>query len=760
MSTEVIVETIYNTIIVDDSPDTILVETPGEVTVLTAAEQGPPGSAGPQGPQGVKGDTGDNGLGIAVGGTTGQLLVKASNTNYDTDWVNLSELDIGELGLGTISTQDANAVAITGGAINNTVIGSATPNAATFTTVSVPTSLGQTTLLQNSTITGWIYSGKTLSVSAQETAPTGLFFSPDGLKMYINGSSGDDVNEYTLSTAWDITTATFVTVFSVSAQDTGSQDVFFKPDGLTMFIMGGTTDTVYQYTLTTAWDISTASYASKSFSVTTQETAPLGIWFKPDGLVMYIVGSTADSVFQYTLSTAWDVSTASYSGIFYSFAAQESAANQVNLSSNGLKMWVVGSTGDDIWEYTLGTAWDVSTATPVNNFYIGFQAIAPTGMFIDNTVANRVFITDSSADSVFQYNTVVNSSEIDTEKLYIDGQLSVNGNLVAGSNAYVDGNLTVQGTSNFTSISANQIATSSTAITLGGSVSTGNTNITLTQTTGLITIGGTTGTGAITLGQSTASQTTNIQAGATASGSTKAVTIGTGGLSGSTTNINIGSSVSGSLGTISISAPTVNIGQTATQFSIVNTPSAVNYIQTTGAVTGVAPSIASVGSDTNIDLILKPKGTGNIAVSSARITGLAEPIATTDATTKSYVDNVAASAFTAGAGLSLTGNEFNVGGTTDRITVNTDTIDIASTYVGQTSITTLGTIDTGTWNATTIDVAKGGTGLTTATTRGIIYGNGTSAMGVTAASTIDGSFLREDATGAPYWSNVIDGGTY
>ena len=35
-----------------------------------------------------------------------------------------------------------------------------------------------------------------------------------------------------------------------------------------------------------------------------------------------------------------------------------------------------------------------------------------------------------------------------------------------------------------------------------------------------------------------------------------------------------------------------------------------------------------------------------------------------------------------------------------------------------------------------------------------------STIGVTAASTIDGSFLREDATGNPYWSNSIDGGTY
>jgi len=48
MTTEIIVETQYDTIIVDDSQDTILVETPGEVTVITAAEQGPPGAAGIQ----------------------------------------------------------------------------------------------------------------------------------------------------------------------------------------------------------------------------------------------------------------------------------------------------------------------------------------------------------------------------------------------------------------------------------------------------------------------------------------------------------------------------------------------------------------------------------------------------------------------------------------------------------------------------------------------------------------------------------------
>jgi hypothetical protein len=69
---------------------------------------------------------------------------------------------------------------------------------------------------------------------------------------------------------------------------------------------------------------------------------------------------------------------------------------------------------------------------------------------------------------------------------------------------------------------------------------------------------------------------------------------------------------------------------------------------------------------------------------------------------------------TAGAGLTKTGNSLDVVGTANRVVVNTDSIDIAATYVGQTSITTLGTIATGTWQGTAIAVAYGGTGATTA----------------------------------------------
>lgn len=74
-------------------------------------------------------------------------------------------------------------------------------------------------------------------------------------------------------------------------------------------------------------------------------------------------------------------------------------------------------------------------------------------------------------------------------------------------------------------------------------------------------------------------------------------------------------------------------------------------------------------------------------------------------------DTVTLASTVAGAGLTFTAGVLDVIGTSARILVNADSIDIASTYVGQTSITTLGTIATGTWQGTIVGPTYGGTGI-------------------------------------------------
>lgn len=90
--------------------------------------------------------------------------------------------------------------------------------------------------------------------------------------------------------------------------------------------------------------------------------------------------------------------------------------------------------------------------------------------------------------------------------------------------------------------------------------------------------------------------------------------------------------------------------------------------------------------------------------------------------------------YSAGDGLTLSGTTFAVGGTTNRISVSADAIDIDANYAGQSSISTVGTITSGTWNGTTIDVAHGGTGVTSLASGEYLVGNGTG--GVTTSATI------------------------
>jgi len=119
----------------------------------------------------------------------------------------------------------------------------------------------------------------------------------------------------------------------------------------------------------------------------------------------------------------------------------------------------------------------------------------------------------------------------------------------------------------------------------------------------------------------------------------------------------------------------------------------------------------------------------------------------------------------AGAGLTYTAGVLDVVGTPDRITVGADSINIATTYAGQNTITTLGTISTGTWNGTIVTVPYGGTGVSSFTSKGILYGNGTGNLLVTAAGTYNstsgmGQLLMAGTDGTPTWTDKVDGGIY
>lgn len=262
---------------------------------------------------------------------------------------------------------------------------------------------------------------KKFYVVSQETAPFGVYVKPDGTKMYVVGTTGDDINEYDLSTAYDVSTASYNQNFSVSAQETTPQGVEFKPDGTKMYVVGGTGDDVNEYNLSTAWDISTASY-NQNFSVSTQELNPYSVRFKPDGTKMFVTGTSGDDVNEYSLSTAWDVSTASY---VQNFSTGENSQMGLAFSDDGTKMYTCGTSLDYVREWDLDTAWSLTTVT--HNQDSGELYPNPGGLHLVGD--NKLYIVATSNDQVIGY-----TLNTDKDIRSIDG--IIQGDTTLGGGAY------------------------------------------------------------------------------------------------------------------------------------------------------------------------------------------------------------------------------------------------------------------------------------------------------------------------------------
>lgn len=372
------------------------------------------------------------------------------------------------------------------------------------------------TLSATSGLDSWAYSN-TFSVATQTTEPRGIYFSSDGTKMYIVGNTGgtavDSIIQYNLGTAWTASTAVYNSAFSLATQGTTPLDVYFKPDGTGFYIIDSGTDTVNSYTLGTAWTISTATY-SNNFSVATQETNGAALYFKSDGTKMYVLGSTNDTVYEYTLGTSWNVTTATLSTSF-SVTAYATSPDGLEFSADGTKMWVADISYGRIVEYNLGTAWTVSSAvfSAVISLYLAGDYIVSglSGVYVEGG-QNKAWICDYNNDRVLEFTTSTHATKFTGNKFYFYPDTHFKNDLLIYRNLRVDGNMYQTGTASIGAVAAGTLSSSSTT----------------------------------TLATSTATQTIALGAGATLSGSTKTLNIGTAGVSGSTTAINIGSAVSGS----------------------------------------------------------------------------------------------------------------------------------------------------------------------------------------------------------------------
>jgi sugar lactone lactonase YvrE len=249
------------------------------------------------------------------------------------------------------------------------------------------------------------YDNVSFSVATEETGPKGIAFKPDGTRMFLTGSGTDKVYQYDLSTAWDVSTASYNNVSAgIFTGGFNPWGINFKPDGTMMFLCGVASNVIQRIDLSTAWDLSTAGNPSDR-SLTGITSFPSGIVLKPDGTRFIIVSRSDDTLYQFDCGTAWQTESSTYNNVSFSVTNQATQPEGVEVNSDGTKLFVSCSNTDTVYQYSLSTAWDLSTASYDNvSFSLASQDGTPSGVKFKPDGLKMYMVGDVN-NTVYQYST-------------------------------------------------------------------------------------------------------------------------------------------------------------------------------------------------------------------------------------------------------------------------------------------------------------------------------------------------------------------
>src|SRR3990167_497929 len=107
---------------------------------------------------------------------------------------------------------------------------------------------------------------------------------------------------------------------------------------------------------TAPWDITGAHYEGLSFTSSLLSNIG-GIFFKDDGTKLYVSNiDTPSGIYQFSISEAWNISTASYDSVLAYSSSEDLTARGIFIGSSGTKLYLCGDTNDKLFQYTLSTA--------------------------------------------------------------------------------------------------------------------------------------------------------------------------------------------------------------------------------------------------------------------------------------------------------------------------------------------------------------------------------------------------------------------
>ncbi len=212
--------------------------------------------------------------------------------------------------------------------------------------------------------------------------PSQVVFNNDGTKMFISNHAGENTIDYwSLSTAFDISTATFNEAFELDGQEQRANSIAFNNNGTRMIVAGAgnmSQQRIHEYSLATPFDFSSGVTHVNTEDMSSYHDYIDGVTFKDDGTKMYTIDSETEQISQFKLTTPYDVSTLSLEGTF-DVSSYDIAPREVAFSNDGSKMFFIGDTNDKVYEFNLSCNWsliDSACDDPVGKYKGGKDHLA------------------------------------------------------------------------------------------------------------------------------------------------------------------------------------------------------------------------------------------------------------------------------------------------------------------------------------------------------------------------------------------------
>ena len=279
----------------------------------------------------------------------------------------------------------------------------------------------ETLVTNNFDVQGAVYEDKSFALTGY-TGPQDLVLNSDGTKMYLQdgGFNSDAIFEFTLSTAYDISTATSTgnsfSLYGASFSSRSPQGLGISSDNTKLYSLDDDLNAIYQIDMSTASDLSTASYNSVALTgLDTDGAASVkGFFIGSSGSKLYVVDAVDDLVYQYTLSTAWDISTASYDSVTHDISSLNNNSpfpTDLRFKSDGTKFFVLEASGNSVYSFSLSTAWDLSTAS-LDTGSLSITHTNAAGFFIDSS-GDKMYMLDNSTAVIYQYSVTSLTQTLD-----------------------------------------------------------------------------------------------------------------------------------------------------------------------------------------------------------------------------------------------------------------------------------------------------------------------------------------------------------